>query len=143
MQDSNEIEKINHFLTSVFPLVAGIVQIILQTLGCSVVQKGCGTDLVFLIKLNGKETGFFIYNLLLEIATVDRDAEPLIYDENLCEGEYFLVKMFGLIRSKVNILLKLMGQDDIDAAIEEIAKDADKYDRIRIVKFDTHNTSNT
>ncbi len=143
MQDRNEIEKINYFLASVFPVVAGAVKTALQTLGCQVEQKGQGIDLVFVIKLNEKEAGFFIRNLLLEIATVDRDAEPLKFDEKLQDCEYFMTKMLGLIRSKLNILLKLMGQDDIDAAIEEIAKDADKYERIRIIKFDTDTAGKT
>ena len=143
MQDRSEIEKINCFLTSVFPIVAGVVKTALEASGCQVIQKGNGIEMVFLIKLNGKEAGFFIYNLLLEIATIDRDAEPLKFDEDLQDCEYFLTKTFGLIRSKLNILLKMMGQNNIDAAVEEIAKDAEQYERIRIIRFDTDNASKT
>jgi len=136
MQNQIEITKINHFLSSVSPVVVAIVKTILQTLGCDVREEGSGLDLAFHIKSEGKEVQFFLNNLLLEIATVDRDEDPLQFDENLRDFDYFLRKTAHVVESKLNVLFQLFGQDDIEAAMENITKDAKQYERIRIWKVD-------
>ena len=136
MQDNNEIAKINHFLAAVSHVVVEVVKTILQSLDWQVKQQGCGLDMVFSIKQDKKEAEFYLHNLFLEIATIDRDAQPLMFDENLRDFDYFLAKMGQLIASKLNVLFKMLGQEDMDAAIESIAKDSKQYERIRIWRFD-------
>jgi len=136
MQNQIEIEKINNFLSLVSPVVVAIVKTILQTLGCDVREEGSGLDLAFHIKSEGKEVQFFLNNLLLEIATVNRDEDPLQFDENLRDFDYFLRKTAHVVESKLNVLFQLFGQDDIEAAIENIGQLAKQYERIRIWKFD-------
>ena len=136
MQNQIEIGKINNFLSLVSPVVVNIVKTILQTLGCDVREEGSGLDLTFHIKSEGKEVRFFLNNLLLEIATVDRDEDPLQFDENLRDFNYFLRKTAHVVESKLNVLFQLFGQDDIEAAMENITKDAKQYQRIRIWKVD-------
>jgi hypothetical protein len=136
MQNQIEIEKINNFLSLVSPVVVAIVKTILQTLGCDIKEEGSGLDLAFHIKSEGKEVRFFLNNLLLEIATVDRDEDPLQFDENLRDFNYFLRNMAHVVESKLNVLFQLFGQDDVEAAIENISKDAKQYERIRIWKVD-------
>ncbi|MCX5637382.1 MAG: hypothetical protein NTX52_06785, partial [Planctomycetota bacterium] len=72
--------------------------------------------------------------------TIDRDAQPLMFDENLRDIDYFLAKMARLIQSKLNVLFQLLGQEDMDAAIESITKDSKQYERIRIWRFDNKPT---
>lgn len=136
MKSQNEIEKINHFLYMALPIVAGIVRTSLQSSGCKVKQEGCGLDLAFSIKSGKKEIKFDLHNLLLEIATIDRDEEPLRFDENLRDFEFFLNKTSQLVQSKLKVLFHLLGEENVDAAIESISKDAKKYERIRIWRFD-------
>jgi hypothetical protein len=136
MQNQIEITKINCFLTLMSPIIIEIVKTILQTLGCDVREEGSGLDLAFHIKSEGKEVQFFLNNLLLEIATVDRDEDPLQFDENLRDFDYFLAKTARLIASKLNVLFHFFGEEDVDAAIENITKDAKQYERIRIWKVD-------
>jgi hypothetical protein len=136
MQDQKEIERINRFLCMVLPVVTEIVKTILQSLDYEVIQKGHGLDLVFSIKAGKKEAEFYLHNLFLEIATVDRDEEPLRFDENLRDFNYFLAKTARLVVSKLNVLFHFFGEDDLDAAIENITKDAKQYERIRIWKVD-------
>lgn len=120
----------------VVPIVTGIVRTILQSLGYEVNQKGHGLDLVFSIKAGKKEAEFYLHNLFLEIVTVDRDEEPLRFDENLRDFDYFLAKTARIIASKLNVLFHFFGEENIDAAIGNITKDAKQYERIRIWKFD-------
>ena len=141
MQDNNEIAKINQFLTVVSPVVVEVVKSILQSLDWQVKQKGCGLDLAFSIKQDKKEAEFYLRNLFLEIDTIDRDEDPLMFDENLHDFDYFMAKMGQLIASKLNVLFKLLGQEDMDAAVESITKDARQYERIRIWRFDNKPTS--
>lgn len=142
MQNQNEIAKINHFLRFVSPLVIAKVKMILQSAGLDVVEEGSGTDLGFTIKSGEKEVKFFMHNLLLEIATVDRDEEPLQFDEQLRDFDYFLAKTVRLTESKLKILFHLLGEDDVDAAIESISQDAKQYERIRIWRFDQKKPNN-
>jgi hypothetical protein len=136
MQNQNEIAKINHFLALMLPVVVDVVKRILQAFGCQVAEEGNGLDLAFSIRSGEKQVKFYLQNLLLEIATVDRDEQPLIFDERLRDFDYFLSKMVRVTQSKLNVLFHLLGQEDVDAAIENITKDAKQYERIRIWRLD-------
>jgi hypothetical protein len=76
----------------------------------------------------------------LEITTIDRDKQPLRFDESLRDFDYFLAKTSRTVASKLNVLFHLFGQEDMDAAIENIAKDAKRYERIRIWRFDRNDS---
>ena len=136
MRNQNEITKINHFLCSVSPVIIRQVKMLLQSTGLEVKEEGGGSDLAFSIKSGEKEIKFYLHNLLLEIATVDRDEAQLRFDENLRDFDYFLAKMVRTVESKLRVLFHLFGEEDVDTAIENIARDAKQYERIRIWKFD-------
>ena len=137
MQIDNEIKRINNFLTIVLPLVVDVTKRILQSLDFQVTEKGRGLDTVFAIKAAEKEAEFHLHNLFLEIATIDRDEEPLRFDEKLRDSDYFLAKMVRTLESKLRVLFHLFGEEDVDTAIENIARDAKQYERIRIWKVDS------
>ncbi|MHC4270853.1 MAG: hypothetical protein ACYST2_00910 [Planctomycetota bacterium] len=136
MKSQNEIEKINQFLCMVSPPVIAHVKMLLQSAGLTVKEQGRGLDLAFAIKSGEKEVNFYLQNLLLEIATIDRDEEPLRFDKNLQDFKFFLNKTSQLVQSKLKVLFHIVGEDDVDAAIENISLDAKQYKRIRIWRFD-------
>ena len=136
MQNQKEITRINSFLTMVLPIVVDVTKRILQSSDFQVTEKGRGLDTVFVVKAAEKEAEFHLYNLFLEIATVDRDEAQLRFDENLRDFDYFLAKMVRTVESKLRVLFHLFGEEDVDAAIENITKDAKQYERIRIWRFD-------
>jgi hypothetical protein len=140
MQDQIETAKIKAFLAMVTPIVVDVVRAILQTLDFKVKEEGAGLKLAFSIKKDGKEAKFYFHNLLLEIATIDRDQQALRFDESLRDFDYFLAKMARMTESKLNILFRLFGEQDMEAAIESIAKDAKRYERIRIWRFDLNDS---
>lgn len=141
MQDRNELSKINRFLHMVSPIVIAQVKRILQSAGLQVEERGSGSDLVFIIKSGEKEIMFSPYNLLMEIASIDRDEVPLRFDENLEDFGFFLDKMARLTQSKLQILFKLLAEDDVEKVIDNISRDAEQYQRIRIWRFDQGNAS--
>jgi len=141
MQDHKDIERINHFVYRVSPIVADVIKRFLQLSGYEVQQQGQGLKLAFSIKKGKKEAKMYIENLLLEIATVDRDQEPLRFDENLRDFNFFLAKLVNLTESKLKILLHFFAEEDIDAAIDNISLDAKQYERIRIWQFDQKKTT--
>lgn len=141
MQDRKEIERINRFICLISPIVAGSVKNLLQLTGLEVIQQGHGLDTTFSIEKDGKQTKMYLQNLLLEIATVDRDEDPLRFDENLRGFDFFLTKTGRLTESKLRILFHLLEQDDVDAAIEKISLDAKQCERIRIWQFDQKKTT--
>lgn len=136
MRNPKEINKINHFLSLVLPIVVDVVRTILQSFDWQVTEEGSGLDLAFSIKSGEKEIKFFLHNLLLEIVTVDRDEVPLRFDENLWDFDFFLAKTTRLIRSKLEILEHLASEKDFEQAVENIAENASKYERIRIWRVD-------
>jgi len=136
MQDQKEIAKINHFLSLLLPIVVDVIRTIFQSFGWQVEEEGCGLDLAFSIKSGEKELKFFMRNLLLEIATIDRDENTLRFDEELHDFDYFLAKTARLTQSKLQVLFHLLGEEDVDAAIENIIQIAKQYERIRIWRFD-------
>lgn len=140
MQDQIEMAKINAFLSLVTPIVVSVVRTVLETLDFKVKQEGDGLEMAFSIKKDEKEAKFYLHNLLLEITTIDRDGQPLRFDESLRDFDYFLGKTSRTVASKLNVLFRLFGQEDMDAAIESIARDAKRYERIRIWRFDRNDS---
>ena len=137
MQNQNETVKINTFLAMIFPLVLGIFDTILRSLSLEFEIRGAGLECVFLIKSKTKNSlEFHMHNLLLEIATQDRDQAPLVFDEKLSDFEYFTSKTADIINSKLTILLEVLGRDDVEAALDNICNMKHLYERIRIWKFD-------
>lgn len=136
MRKLNDSAKINLFLQATAPLVIDIVGAILNSTNWQIERKGKGLDTFFSIKAGDNETVFYIHNLLLEIATVDRDQNPLRFDQRLEDIDYFIEKMVRLSESKLNILFQLFGNEDIEKAIAKIEKNSDQYERIRIMRFD-------
>ena len=88
-----------------------------QSTGAKVREQGRGLDLSLLIKSGKKKTKFFLHNLFLEIATVDRDDDPLRFDERLRDFDFFLAKMTRLAQNKLKIIFHLLLEEDVDAAI--------------------------
>lgn len=136
MQDSEHNIKIASFLRVALPVVADVVRTFLQAFDWEVQEEGRGLDSAFAIKFGEKEIKFFMHNLLLEIATVDRDENPLKFDEKLHDAGYFLTKTTRLVGGRLWILLQLVSQDDVEAAIEKLSRKAGQYERIRIWRFD-------
>ena len=125
----------------VSPIVIGQVKTILQSAGLQVEEKGEGSEFVFIIKSGEKQINFSPYNLLLEIATIDRDEVPLRFDEKLRDFGFFLDKMARLTQSKLQILFKLLAEDDVEKAIDNISQNTEQYQRIRIWRFDPEKSS--
>ena len=136
MQKDKEIDRINNFLCVVPPIVARFVKTLLESSGLQVRQEGKGLDLAFSVKKGGKEAKMYLQNLLLEIATIDRDENPLRFDENLRDFDFFLAKTARLVQSKLKILFHILGEEDVETAIEKIIQDAKQYERVRIWQFD-------
>ena len=142
MQGRNETTRINKFLSTVSPIVIGQVKMILQSAGLHVEEKGHGSDLVFIIKSGEKEVSFSPYNLLLEIATIDRDEVSLRFDENLRDFSFFLDKTARIAQGKLKVLFHLLREEDVEKAIDNISQDATQYERIRIYRFNKKKTNN-
>ena len=143
MQNNEQQIKITGFLHMALPVVTDIIRTFLKTFGWEFKEEGSWLDLAFCIKSGPKEVKFFMHNLMLEIATIDRDENLLRFDEGLRDFDYFLAKTARLVQSKLGILLQLFGQDDVDAAIENICQDTQQYERIRIWRFDQNKTDRT
>jgi len=135
-ENPTESEKINSFICLVSPIVTGSLKKLLQAAGFEVKQEGSNLNTELIIQKGEKKAEMYLQNLLLEIATVDRDEEPLRFDENLRDFDFFLAKSAQLTESKLRILFHLFSEDDVDAAIDKISLDAKQYERIRIWQID-------
>jgi len=131
-----EQERIVYFLAVISPVIINYVAQLLRSAGLQVKREGRGLKTAFSIKKDDKEAKMYLGNLLLEIATVDRDQKPLRFDENLRNFEFFMAKTARLTESKLKILFHLFDEGDLNAAVENIAQDAKQYERIRIWQID-------
>lgn len=132
----NETEKISQFINLISPLVCVIARTIIQSFGWQVSQKGSGLNTVFSVKAVDKEIELYLRNLLFEIVTVDRDAEPLVFDISILDPNTFLDKTLRILASKLKILFYIMSEEDVETAFDKITQEAKNYQRIRILRFD-------
>ena len=82
--------------------------------------------MVFHIKHEDKEIQFHMHNLLLEIATVDRDENSLRFDEKLKDFDYFVHKTNQCVDSKLKVLFELLFENDFNKAKERETKERQK-----------------
>jgi hypothetical protein len=129
-------EKIWSFVEFIAPLVSAIATALIRSAGWQVSQTGSGRDTILTIQDKDRQFQFFLENLLLEIVTVDRDAQPLVFDESILEPETFLKKTLRALASKLNILFCFMAEADVEAAVDKISRQAENYERIRILRMD-------
>jgi len=139
-ENLTENEKIERFIYLVSPIVTGSLKRLLQAAGFQVKQGGSNLNTALIIQKGKKKAEMYLHNLLLEIATIDRDEEPLRFDERLKDFDFFLQKTAQLSQSKLKILLHLFAEEDMDAVIENISRDAKDYERIRIWRFDQNDS---
>jgi len=132
-----EQERICRFLAQAFPIVARHVRALLGSHGLKVKEECPGPELAFTIKTGQGEVQFFLENLLLEIATIDRDERPLRFDERVLDLDFFARKSARLINSKLRILLCLVREHDFDGGLARVKAMAKDYERVRIWRFDT------
>jgi len=95
-------------------------------------EEGAGLELALSISTGHGEVRFFLRTLFLEGATLDRDEEPLRFDQDLLDFGYFLSKTADLIRSKLKLLLHLLETESVEEACKKIQADSAGYERVRI-----------
>jgi hypothetical protein len=135
-ENLTENEKIGRFIYLVSPIVTGSLKRLLQAAGFQVKQGGSNLNTALIIQKGKKKAEMYLHNLLLEIATIDRDEEPLRFDTRLKDFDFFLAKTADLTQSKLKVLFHIFDEEDVDVAIENISLDAKDYERIRIWQFD-------
>ncbi len=134
-KDRQQIEK---FLNLAGDLITGIVRRILLEKRFKVKEKGEGLALVFETHKDNSSlrAEFHFHNLFLEIATKDRDAEALEFDERLVDSGYSLFKTLRLVESKIKTLLLVMSEENPRDGIEKVMKLAPQYERLRVILRD-------
>ena len=142
MQDKSEITEINDFLSLTGPAVTAQVKMILQSAGLKVREAGRGPDLTFTLKSGHKEVEFCPHNLLMDIATVDRNEETLRFDNDLRDFDYFLAKKARFIESKLKVVFQFLTEDNLDVAVDNIFRNTNSYERIHIWRFDRNRPTN-
>ena len=134
MPELSDSTKISQFLCYAGPIVIRTVRRILQSAGFEVEEKGKGLEFTFVVKAGDAEVEFYLHNLLLELATSDRDEVPLRFDERLLDPEYFICKARHVIQGRLQILFEVFRHKDPDKIMESIRKFADQYERVRFVQ---------
>jgi len=132
MDKDQEAIKIAGFLAVAAPIIPRLARMVLESHRYQVREEGAGLELVLSISTGHGEVRFFLRNLFLEIATLDRDEEPLRFDQDLLDFGYFLSKTADLIRSKLKLLLHLLETESVEEACKKIQADSAGYERVRI-----------
>lgn len=97
--------------------------------------------LKFSIKFDGGETEWIPRNLLLEIATIDRDDDPLKFDYGLFDDGYKIRKIARMGASKVSSLIFIIrkARENGDITKEDVREyyDGSSLERFRMMKFNS------
>ena len=107
-------------------------------------EEGQGINAVlFLISGNndGRRVEFSFKNTLLEIATMDRDEEPLRFDHSLKDHNYYMHKVKRIMCSKIQIfecVLNSSSHGDIHENLKDLFNTGG-YERMRISPADGQN----
>jgi len=141
IQDCPETHKIADFLSANEQVITEIVKKLLIMCNCDVLTNGQGLELRFYLSFGETKAVFYFRNLFLEIATIDRDADPLQFDDKLHDYHYFMSKASFIIKSKLEILLRLLKSDDTDKTIDEIFNEFNG-ERIIIEKIENRRRKN-
>jgi hypothetical protein len=123
IDEEKELNKIADFLAATSGCIKSTVRMILERAGCNVIEHGHKFNLYFEVRYGKNCAHFFLQNLYLEIATRDRDARPLQFDDKLKDFSYFVRKTMFVIQSKLKVLLELLTNHDMDKAIEKVFND--------------------
>ena len=114
MKKKMESEKINRFVMAAYRPILMLVDMTFESNGFKIKdQIGHGLGHTFILespKYKASRIEFRIHNLLMDIATKDRDAEYLEFDEGLMDDQYLLDKtiknldrrIYGLIATLEN-----------------------------------------
>jgi len=135
-EDPNEIAKINEFLSLAAPFVISRVKRLFESLGLDVKEQGRGNDLAFVIESGKVEVTFLPYNMMLDIATINRRATPLKFDEDVRQLDFFLAKTAHVVENKLRVVFDTLAADDPDTAIERLCQGTRSDEWLRAWKFD-------
>jgi hypothetical protein len=140
-QIRSKYEKINHCLNKVAPVVLRLLVTTFKDNNIDYKLMGKGLDLKYELRKNKLSSAMFLHNLFIEIATTDRDLEPLRYDYRLDNPAFLLNRVLGVVASKVAPILPLM--DGINPKdVEKIAKSYHpNYERFNIALLNGNNMS--
>lgn len=140
-QVKQEYIKINLFLNKAAPLVLNLLEDIFRDHNIDFTRAGQGLNMKYDLKKGQLSSTMFLGNLFLEIATVDRDSEPLIYDKRLNDFKFFIARLKDVINSKIAVLIPLMEGKDIEEAKKIAKKRHSSYERFIIKELDPENMS--
>jgi len=134
-KEEKDRKQIGEFLNLTYNLTRDLVRRILLDKGFKIKEKGEGLSLIFEIYKDScsLSADFYFHNLFLEIATKDRDAEALEFDDGLTGFGYFLSKATRLVESKIEPLVLIMSEENPGKGIEKIIKLAPRYERLRAI----------
>ena len=128
--------RISCFVAHVSPVIVGCVRAVLASHGLEVKEEGSGLDLALRIETPSGEVKFLLHNLLLEIATVDRDENPLRFDKRVLNRDFLTTKATAAIESKLRVLSCLLRKENLEEAVRDIEALAKDYERLRIWRID-------
>jgi hypothetical protein len=134
----SDYSAIDRFIELFSDGIIKTVMTLFEAMEIEAVLEGEGIESCIHVKNGEKSCDFFMGNLLLEIATIDRDDRPLVFDKALIDPDRFYEKSSKAITSKLAVLMPLLMADDHKKAIEDV-KNMKGYERIRIIEVDKGN----
>ena len=127
--------KIENVLRVAYKFVPSAIKDILENEGFKVEEQGKDLDLSYKVSGTGDfHAVFYFHNLFLEIATKDRDDDPLEFDEGLSSFGCFMLKSVKVIDSKLRLFTAILKKGP-DISGEEIKKIVPEGTRVRVTKL--------
>jgi len=126
IQKMPERDKIRAFLFTFGPMIEKVIETAVQQSGYEFTSKGKALNKVLHIHKPGSdlEGELHLYNMYMEIVTVDRDATPLVFDKDIIDEHAFAEKVADIIKGRLLII----------SNVETEAKEPGDIDMNRVVR---------
>lgn len=131
-----EQRKIGYFGLATIKIAIGFFIEFFKGMGIEAISEGEDWDTCLKLKYKKNTATFFLANLALEVVTMDRDEKPLRFNPKIEDPEYWGKQVYTLINSKMELLLPILMEDNIEDAKKIIEKKSGNYERITIATID-------
>jgi hypothetical protein len=118
------------------PVVLKMIEAEFTARKLSYERCGTGFDICYKVGKDSHSTILYIHNLMFEILTVDRDANPLEFDERILKSDYCMHKIAGQVASKLFVLFAWLDGKSAKE-IADMVQTEGNYERFRLVEQET------
>ena len=134
--EEQNVSLIAGYINTFGPPIAGLLIASFEGKGYNVVACNPGLNMQLEVSKDNKTTVLYLRGLFLDIATTDRDADPLIFDTRITDLSEAAKKISRVLRDRIELVERLMGAET-NEDMAQVTKDlAHKFERLKMTMIE-------